>query len=129
MKDLMAPTSSLKTWFIIHFIVDYLFGIPLLFAPQWTLTLFGFQTAELLTPRLVGAALIGIGGISLIARNESKEVYRSLLLLKILWSISAIIAIVLTLTEEAPASAWVILTIFVFFSGLWCYYWKTTNQA
>src|SRR3989344_9178070 len=122
MKNTMAPASSLKMWFIIHFIVDYIFGIPLLLAPQWTLTLFGFQAAELLTPRLVGAALLGIGGISLIARNESKEVYRSLLLLKILWSVSVIIAIILTLIEGAPTSSWIILMIFIFFSGLWCHY-------
>ena len=116
--------SSLKIWFIIHFAADYVFGIPLLFAPKWTLDVFGFQAAELLTARLVGAALIGIGGISFFAREKSADVYRSLLLLKILWSFAAIIGIVLTLIEGAPKTTFIFLMIFALFSGLWLHYWK-----
>ena len=115
---------SLKTWFIIHFIIDYIFGVPLLFAPRFALTLFGFQAAELLTARLVGAALIGIGGISFFAREKNKDVYRPLLLLKILWSLSAIFGIVITLFEGAPPAAFIVLLIFAFFSGLWLYFWR-----
>ena len=115
-------SNSLKTWFVIHFVVDYLFGIPLLLFPQWTLSLFGFAAVETLTARLVGAALIGIGGISLFARNEGKESYNSLLTLKLIWSSAAILAILLTIIEGAPVLSWLILLIFVIFNVIWIYY-------
>ena len=123
----MNVPNSLRTWFIIHFIVDFIFGIPLVLFPAWTLSLFSFQVGELLTARLVGAALIGIGGVSVLVRNESAEVFRSLLKLKVIWSISAIVAILLTLYEGAPALTWGIFGIFVMFSGVWWYYWKNIN--
>lgn len=42
-----------------------IFAFPLLFAPAWTLGLFGIPVAASLPVRLVGAALIGIGGVFL----------------------------------------------------------------
>ena len=118
----MEVPQSLRTWFVIHFIVDFIFGIPLLLFPAYTLSLFGFEAAELLTARLVGAALLGIGGVSFLVLNESAAVFRSLLKLKIIWSLSAIVAIGLTLVEGAPVLTWVVLWIFVVFSALWMYY-------
>ena len=35
-------SKSLRVWFKIHFIVDFLVAIPLIFFTKWTLTLFGF---------------------------------------------------------------------------------------
>ncbi|MBI2666347.1 hypothetical protein HYX13_01920 [Candidatus Woesearchaeota archaeon] len=118
----MSIPSSLRTWFLIHFSVDYFFGIPLLFFPQWTLLFFGFGTIENFTVRLVGAALLAIGGISLLARNETKEVYVVLLRLKLLWSGSAIVAIMLSLFQGAQKNLWLFLSIFIFFFFLWGYY-------
>ncbi len=90
-------SSSLRVWFVIHFVVDFLFGLPLLFAPGLVLELFGFPLGELLTARLVGAALLGIGGVSFLVRNESAAVFRSLLKLKVIWSLSSIVGILMTL--------------------------------
>jgi hypothetical protein len=120
-------SKSLQRWFIVHFILDYLFGVPLLLFPSWTLGLFGFLGIELLTARLVGAALLGIGGISLIAHNKSKEVYKTLLTLKLIWSGTAIIAILITIVEGAPVLTWLFLAIFVFFFLLWAYYLHKNN--
>ncbi|HLC75194.1 MAG TPA: hypothetical protein VJH88_05070 [Candidatus Nanoarchaeia archaeon] len=114
---------SLRTWFIVHFIVDYIFGIPLMIAPQWTLVQFGFNTTEALPPRLVAAAFLAIGGISFIARNHDAETYRALLFLKILWSLFAILGIVITLIQGAPPFTFAVLITFAVFSSVWLHYW------
>ena len=56
----MIP-SSLHKWFVIHFVVDLIFGIPLMIAPVETLSLLGWETVDPFMSRLVGAALLGIG--------------------------------------------------------------------
>ena len=118
----MVP-QSLRFWFVIHFVVDFIFAIPLLIAPVWLLTLFGFETADPFTARLVGAALIGIGGESLLGWNGTIEAFRAMLNLKIIWSLAAIFAIILTLViTGGPIMAYLILLVFAVFSGLWMYY-------
>lgn len=119
----MDIPKSLRIWFIIHFTADMLFAIPLIIAPLWTLGLFGFTVVEPLTARLVGAALIGIGGESLFMHKGSIESFNTMLTLKILWSNAAIIAIALTIiVEGGPASLWLFLAIFVSFAIIWVYY-------
>jgi thiol:disulfide interchange protein len=109
--------NSLRIWFIIHFIADIIFGIPLLITPYWFLNLLGY-TVEPLTARLVGAALIGIGGTSLLIKDKSLEQFKALLTLKVVWSLSAIFGIILTLTEQTPKFTWLILITFVIFSSI-----------
>ena len=53
--------NGLRTWFVIHFVADVLFAIPLLVFPQALLNLFGWGTYDPIMSRLVGAALMGIG--------------------------------------------------------------------
>ena len=118
----MVP-KSLRTWFVIHFIADFLFAIPLLIVPVWMLSLFGWQTVDPFTARLVGAALIGIGGASLLERNASAETFRAMLNLKLLWASSAVIGMVVTmLTGNYPPIGWGIVLIFVAFFFIWLYY-------
>jgi hypothetical protein len=119
--------QALKMWFIIHFAVDYFFGIPLLIAPFWTLDLLGYTIVEPLLARLVGAALLGIGGISLLAKDYSKETYRALLSLKIIWSLAAIVGITLSIFQGSPPFTFVILILFASFSGLWMW-WRSKLQ-
>jgi len=118
----MVP-KSLRAWFVIHFVADYLFAIPLLIAPTWMLTLFGWQSIDPFTARLVGAALIGIGGASLTERNASAESFRSMLNLKLLWASSAIIGMTVTMLGGGyPLIGWGIVAIFVAFLFVWLYY-------
>ena len=118
----MVP-QSLRFWFVIHFVIDFIFAIPLLIAPVWLLTLFGFESADPFTARLVGAALLGIGGESLLGWNGPIEAFRAMLNLKIIWSLAAIAGIILTLIiTGGPLMAYVILLLFAAFSGLWMYY-------
>lgn len=117
----MIP-KSLRTWFVIHFIADYLFGLPLLIAPVWTLTLFGWDHVDPAITRLVGAALLGIGGESLLSRKAGRETYQAMLNLKIIWSLSAIFGISISIAQGSPAMSWGFLTIFVVFSAIWITY-------
>ena len=119
--------QALRTWFLIHFIVDLLFAIPLMVAPEWMLSLVGWQTVDPFTARLAAAALFGIGIESFLARNSKTETFRSMLNLKIIWSLSAVFGISLSLIEGSqgrPWFAWTILVIFVAFNFLWVYWLK-----
>ena len=118
----MEIPKSLRIWFIIHFIADIIFAIPLIIAPAWTLGLFGFESVGALTARLVGAALVGIGGASLFMHKEGADSFNTMLTLKILWSNAAIIAILLSIVEGGPKSQWLFLGIFVVFAVIWIYY-------
>ena len=115
--------KSLRNWFVFHFIIDYLFGIPLLLFPSWTFLLFNLNP-ELFSGRLLGAGLIGTGGVSLIAYHKSKEIYQTLLNFKLIWSLAAIIGISISIFQEPIKSKYFLLGIFIFFFLLWLYYKK-----
>ena len=117
----MVP-ESLRFWFIVHFAADILFALPLIIFPVFFLGLWGFEAADPFTARLVGAALAGIGGNSLLMHKGGVAEFSSMLTLKIIWSSAAIISIVITIIEGGPAALYIFLAIFLFFSLLWIYY-------
>tara|TARA_Y100000310_G_C20661808_1_gene805213 strand:- start:1566 stop:1943 length:378 start_codon:yes stop_codon:yes gene_type:complete len=113
--------SSLRTWFIIHFIVDYMVGLPLLFFPEWTMGLFGLSP-EPFIGRLFAAALLGISGVSLISRNKTVESYQSLLTLKIIFAGSALLGILLSGFHLLA------FTVFLVFLIVWTYYKRRLSK-
>ena len=118
----MVP-KSLRTWFVIHFILDFIFAVPLILIPVQFLSLFGWTIIDPLVTRLVGAALMGIGVESFLGRNAGVEAYRGMLNLKIIWSASATFGLLLTmLTLGSPLVGWVLVAIFAPFCVLWSYY-------
>ncbi len=123
MKDANSEIpAGLRTWFLIHFIVDMLFAIPLLFFPEVIMPWFGWEYVDPVMSRLVGAALLGIGGESLFSRTAALETFRALLRLKIIWACGAILALALGLLGGAPLAAWGFLAVFIGFLGVWIYY-------
>ncbi|MGB0925251.1 MAG: hypothetical protein ACPGTS_00915 [Minisyncoccia bacterium] len=114
--------QQLKKWFLLHFILGIIFALPLLFIPEIILPLFGWASFDPIMPRLVGAALFGIGTKSLLTKNDNVSVYRAMLDLKILWASAAIVAITIGLFKSAPIASVVFLVIFVLFWFLWVYY-------
>lgn len=121
--------KSLRTWFLIHFVLDYLFGIPLLFFPEYFLLFCNLPpVTDLLSLRLVGAALLGIGGISLLSNKAGFETYNSLLNLKIIWSVSALIGILIAMNQGYPSKGWLFFFIFLVFSLIWIYYKLRINN-
>jgi hypothetical protein len=122
MKKKMEVPKSLKIWFMIHFFVDYIFGIPLLLFPEWTFSLFGIPFVETVSIRLIGAALIAIGGMSVIAVNWKRNSYHVLLSFKIFWSLAAVMALLISISETKMHFLWSFLVVFFVFSIVWIYY-------
>jgi hypothetical protein len=120
-SDISIP-GGLKTWFLIHFAVDMVFAIPLIFFPELFLAWIGWQPTDPVMPRLVGAALLGIGGESLFSRHASRDTFKALLRLKIIWASGAILALLLGIFRGGPALAWAFVGIFGIFLLIWIYY-------
>ncbi|NQT27302.1 hypothetical protein HQ585_18255 [candidate division KSB1 bacterium] len=125
----MIP-KSLRIWFVIHFIMDVITGLPLLIAPVAVLTLLGWRTVDPIATRLVGAALLGIGIESFLGRNAGLEAYRGMLNLKIIWSATALAGFVLSIiTTTVPPAIWLFIGIFAIFHGVWiCYRIKINSN-
>lgn len=117
----MVP-PSLRIWFVIHFVADMLFAVPLLLVPEFLLGFFGWSCVDLISARLVGAALVGIGVQSLLGRNESVETFRSFLNLKIIWSATATLGILASMLQGAPPFGWAFFGIFLGFNLVWTHY-------
>jgi len=117
--------GALRVWFVIHFAVDLVFALPLMVAPELLLRGLGWQSIDPFTARLVAAALFGIGIESLLARNSRPEVFRGMLNLKIIWSLSAVVGIAISMVSAGamrPPFSWLLLGIFVVFNFVWLYW-------
>lgn len=120
--------NNLRTWFIIHFYADMIFGIPLLLFPELIMPMLGWTALDPISTRVVGAALMGIGIESYLGRNASIEVFRAMLNLKVIWSSSAILGISLGLWQGGASAGWLFLGIFVIFWFVWVYYWRKLRE-
>jgi len=49
-----AGAQSFRLWFVVHFVVDYRFGLPLAVAPEFAQNLFRPPIVDPMTARLVG---------------------------------------------------------------------------
>lgn len=116
----MVP-PMLRVAFVVHFVADLLFAIPLFVAPELMLRAAGFTHVDPIATRLVAAALFGIGIESLLGRGATVEVFRQMLNLKLIWSATATLGLVLSLlTMEAPPPlGWALVAIFFLFHLLW----------
>ncbi len=121
MKKYDTIPDSLRLAFTIHFIVDIIFAIPLLLFPHWFLGFLGFPDSNLVFVRLLGATLAAIGTTSHLMKNGGVEAYRAMLSLKMIFSLSVVLGILLSL-NEAP---WIAAYFSVGFMGyftLWSYF-------
>jgi len=116
--------NSLRNWFVIHFVVDMLTGIPLPLFPETVMSLMGWTIIDPIASRVVGAALMGIGIESYLGRNAGIEVFRAMLNLKVIWSSSAILGIGLGIWKGGPQAGWLFIGIFVIFWAVWMHYWR-----
>ncbi|MCG8569403.1 MAG: hypothetical protein MJB14_04620 [Spirochaetes bacterium] len=121
----------LRILFIFHFLADIIFAIPLMFFPITALTLFGWQSIDLIAARLVAAALFAIGIESWLARNATVNQFKSLLNLKVIWSFTASFGILWSIIQGAhnrPFFSYVFLLIFVIFHFIWIYWRIRINR-
>ena len=116
---------ALRAWFVVHFVADIAFALPLLVAPVAFGGLLGFAHIDPVTARLVGAALVGIGTESLLCRNDGRERYQTMLRLKVLWSSTAWLGLLVSALEGAPPMTWGLFGIFISFCALLSYWaWR-----
>jgi hypothetical protein len=116
----------LRNWFLVHFVIDLVFAVPLFLVPVEFLTLLGWEAVDPLASRLVAAALFGIGIESYLCRNSGRGTFNNMLSLKIIWSLTAVIGIVSSLVQEPrkdPLIGWLLALTFLLFNFLWVY-WK-----
>ena len=114
--------ATLRLWFVAHAVVDVACALPLLFASEELLPRLGWTAVDPVSPRLVAAALLAIGVQSWRTRNADAGVYREMLALKLVWSVSAIVALALAITRGAPSAAFAFLSIFLVFCGVWSHH-------
>ena len=117
-----AVPAALRRWFVAHFAVDWIVGIPLFIAPQQLLSLFGWHLVDPIATRLFAAALLGIGGQSWLGRKGGKQEFRGMLNLKIIWAASASVGLLAGVVSGGPRLAWLGLAVFAAFLGLWVYW-------
>ncbi len=127
MRTHTIPTG-LQRWFVAHFIIDILFAVPLILFPAQLLQVLGFETTNLILARLIGAALMSIGGVSLAMHKKDISAYLPMLQLKLIWSSSAIVAIILSLNDTGTTTKWFLLAIFIVFFLVWGYYYKQLSK-
>ena len=96
-----------------------------MFFPKTFLELLGWPYFDPLTCRIVAAALIGIGLESYLGRNAPIESYRGMLRLKIIWSLTATVGILIAMfsIEERPFIGWLLALFFAAFNLLWVFWW------
>lgn len=123
--------AALKNWFVIHFIIDMAFALPLMIVPTEMLTLFGWQTIDPITARVAAAALFGIGIESLLGRHASRDTFRHMLTLKIIWSSAVIFGSLLSLVQGVQVTSffiWLIVGVFAGFNLLWVYWYRQLSK-
>ena len=121
----MKVPSALKIWFIIHFMADIIFAVPLMIIPNQFLGFLGWHAVDPFATRLVAAALFGIGIESYLCRNSGAETYKNMLNLKIIWSGTAVVGIAVSIFQSADkmvVAQWLFLIIFLGFNLLWLYW-------
>jgi len=72
---------------------------------------------------MFGAAMIAIGGVSILVIKDKLDSFKSLLKLKLLWSASAIVGIGISLNENFHDSYFFAFSFFVLFFVVWSYYY------
>ena len=118
----MEVPWTLRTWFVVDAAVDVAAAVPLLVAPELVLHRLGWACVDPVSARLVGAALLAIGGQSFFGRDAGVETYRAMLRLKLIWSLAAAVALFVGIGAGAPPAAWAFLSIFIGFAGVWLHH-------
>jgi hypothetical protein len=118
----MDVPPTLRAWFTAHGAISLAAAVPLLATPELLLHRLGWTSPDPVMTRLAGAALLAIGGQSLLLRKAGAETYRVMLGLLVIWSLSAALGLFAGIGDGAPPAAWAMLSIFVLFAGVWVHH-------
>jgi hypothetical protein len=120
--DRQTVPAALRMWFVIHFVVDVVFAIPLFLFPIAFLSLLGWHSIDPFATRIVAAALFGIGIESFLGRNAKAQTFKNMLNLKIIWSGATILGVGLSIIQNiypTTITQWLLLGTFAAFHILW----------
>ena len=120
---------ALRRWFVAHFAIDWLVGVPLFLAPEAILRLFGWHPVDPITTRLFAAALLGIGGQSWLGRHGGIREFTGMLNLKIIWAASASLGLLIGGLTGGPILTWLGLGVFLAFLALWLFWRLRLRRA
>ncbi|HSZ82632.1 MAG TPA: hypothetical protein VLA14_10130 [Polyangia bacterium] len=118
----MDVAPSLRTWFVVDAVVDFLAAAPLLAAPGLVLRQLGWACVDPISARLVGAAMLANAAATFAARAAGVETYRALLRGKLIWCVAGAASMFVAVGAGAPSAAWLFLSTFVAFAGVWLHH-------
>lgn len=118
----MEVPPSLRTWFVVHAVLDLVCGVPLLLCPELVLPHLGWASVDPVMTRLVGAALLAIGAQAWRSRGAGVEVYRALLGLNVVWSAMVILGMAIAIARGAPSAAFLVLSASLALCGVWSHH-------
>ena len=118
----MEVPRTLRAWFVAHAVVAVAAALPLLVAPELALHRLGWTTVDPASTRLLGAALLALGGESFLARDAEVAVYRAMLRLNVIWSFAGAAGLVVTIGAGAPPATWAVLSALIIFAGVWLHH-------
>ena len=117
-----AVPLALRRWFMAHFAVDWVVGVPLFIAPEAILKVAGWHAVDPIATRLFAAALLGIGGQSWLGRNGGVNEFRGMLNLKIIWAAAASVGLLIGVLTGGPTLTSLGLVAFLAFLALWLFW-------
>ena len=114
-------SKLLKTTFLVHAVVGFLFGAPLLLAPGRFLGLFNWSPVDPLLSRILGAALLGLAWSSLRGYQQtSREKVALLVEAEAVFCTLAVVGLLRNMWgSNWPFIVWLILALQAIFAVLW----------
>lgn len=118
-----------RVLFVVHSVVAFLAGLPLLLAPGRTLGLFGWAPIDPLISRLLGAALLALAWSSYAGfRARSWTEVKDLFVMEIIFTSLGALGLLRHLTKGSwPYYVWTIFIVLVLFALAWVLAYFTTR--
>ncbi len=120
--------TTLKAMFIANSIIDILIGLPLLIMPIKFLSLLEIISMDQTTPRMAGAAFLGLGIVTLIEHHKSPEYYDTFLTLRIVWTICMIFGVIMAIVLSGEAFLYIFLCVLVVLLFAWVFFKHYINK-
>jgi len=113
-------SRGIRTWLLLHAILDMGLGAGLFLLPDLGLAVTGW-TADEVVVRLIGSALFAFGLATALARNAPAEVRRAVLATIVAWNALAILALLIAY-RGGDASALLLTPAFLLFGAAFAWY-------
>lgn len=117
----MIPTS-LRMCLVGFFLCLVGGAVPLLIIPAESMQFVGFAPGDLFVERLLGASMLGIGGVSLVASCAGRARIESAMLLNVVWSGTAVFGSLLSMDDAPSCGAWCFLLFFAGSCAVWLHW-------